>query len=518
MHYMNGQLLKGRYRLIRKLGSGGFGEVWEAMDVQLERIVAIKWLHAAAASSQHKARFRREAKIMARLSDPGTPTHRNVVTIYDSFEQGEIHYLVMEYCSGGSLEDKLSQGVELSIPYVVAVAQSLAAILQKAHQEKIVHRDIKPANILLQHSGETQIVKLNDFGIAHVTQAAPGITATGERLGTQMYWAPEQAKGLKVTEKTDIYALGVVLYRLLSRRHYLPYKQGAELDNLRAIIQDTPTPLFNLRSDVPRWLNDLVMQMLEKDPARRPSAREIEQQLLAQSHPAQAQGRMAGSGGIEPPLVRLPTPSPYTHWIATLVTVIVLSVVLTLAYLNYSESPGEIIPEEGIVGAIQSDDGPVNLRREPDTESEVLTQLVNESAVQVRGRDADNEWFWVQTATETGWVTQSYVTVPVRNTESFPVISPDMAALTPEPETTTAWVGDTSPADGLRLRSDPDTNGAILTVLPPGQVLEIIRLDESQTWAYIRVEGEPGEGWVHAGYLVDGDGLPLTLAPATTSE
>jgi serine/threonine-protein kinase len=247
------EVIAGRYRLDGQLGGGETAEVWAATDLELDRKVAVKLL----ARGADPRRFRREARAVAALAHP------NVATLYDYGETGERPFMAFEYLSGGSLEERLAGG-PLGDNEVERVARDLAAGLAYAHAHGILHRDLKPANVLFDASGNA---KLADFGIAQVADEA-GLTSAGTVLGTASYLAPERAAGEAATPASDVYAFGVVLFRMLTGR--LPFESRNALD-LAAMHRDRPPPsVTDFREDAPARLESLAFAALAKSPSDRP--------------------------------------------------------------------------------------------------------------------------------------------------------------------------------------------------------------------------------------------------------
>jgi len=268
-------VLQKRYRVIRKLGDGGYGVVALAQDERLDRLVALKRLHSTVTDRRQKVRIRREAHIMASLNHP------NILKIHDVFEEDSVLYLVMEYADKGSLQQLLERRANrhgLPIAEVIDMAWAIAGALQAAHHVGIIHRDIKPANILLHQAGGSYIPKLSDFGIAHLSDADTVLTRTGEIIGTPIYLAPEQVSGGPVSPATDVYAFGILLYRLIANKHYLPVTAN-ETDMHNRILHQTPEAVDAIRRQTPAWLSHLVAAMLAKEPAKRPTFRSIIRQL-----------------------------------------------------------------------------------------------------------------------------------------------------------------------------------------------------------------------------------------------
>jgi hypothetical protein len=278
-------VLAGRYALVSPLGRGGMGQVWEGRDEQLGRPVAVKLLTGlTVAGRAHRddlvRRFTREAAVTAGLAHPGVPA------IYDAGEYDGGLFLVMELVDGCTISDLIAEQGPLPVPWVAAIGAQIAAVLVMAHERGIVHRDIKPQNIMLTGDGAAKVL---DFGVAGLLNQH--ITSTGVAVGTPGYMAPEQLHGLPVTPRSDLYALGCLLYELLAGTPVFPAPTAAAL--MHQHLVQAPAPIS--RGDLHPWLAGLVWQLLEKDPARRPaSAREVYDRLLPYVQPA---GRL---GDINP--------------------------------------------------------------------------------------------------------------------------------------------------------------------------------------------------------------------------
>ncbi len=252
--------LFGRYTLLSRLGRGGFGTVWRAWDPQTARHVALKVLRAPLDDPDDRARFVREATVIARLR------HRNVVTVHDAGEDDGVPYFAMELVEGESFEEALRVG-RLDVPAIVAIVRDVALGLAHAHAHGILHRDLKPANVLLGHGGRTV---LSDFGLARWSSAREQLTRTGEVLGTPAYMAPEQVdRGVAPQgPPTDVYGLGATLYRAVTGRP--PFIEHASMLTLMTmILSDEPTPPRELAPDVPAGVEAILRRCLEKDPADR---------------------------------------------------------------------------------------------------------------------------------------------------------------------------------------------------------------------------------------------------------
>jgi serine/threonine-protein kinase len=248
------------YEVLGELGRGGMGVVYKARHSQLNRVVALKMILAGGHAGEHElARFRTEAEAVARLQHP------NVVQIYEVGEADGKQFFALEYCAGGSLADKL-QGTPLPAREAARLVEALARGMEAAHQKGIIHRDLKPANVLL---AEDRTPKITDFGLAKKLEEAAGQTGSGDILGTPSYMAPEQAGGRarEVGPLADVYALGAILYELLTGRP--PFRAESSLDTLLQALESQPAPPRLLNPKVDRDLETVCLKCLEKDPQRR---------------------------------------------------------------------------------------------------------------------------------------------------------------------------------------------------------------------------------------------------------
>ncbi|WP_144972885.1 protein kinase domain-containing protein [Bremerella volcania] len=265
----------GHYEIREMIGRGGCGIVLKAFDTKLERIVAIKVMYPElAATSPARKRFLREARATAAIR------HKNVVSIY-AVEEQPLPYLVMELIDGPTLQQKINAIGPLELIDVLEIGQQAAAGLAAAHAKGLIHRDVKPANILLE--GNTNEVKLTDFGLARSADDA-SITQSGIISGTPLYMSPEQAQGLEMDERSDLFSLGSVLYVMSSGRP--PFRAKATLAVLRRVVEDQPRPIQQIIPEVPDWLVTIVDILLAKEPDRRfESAQEVAR-LLQSCHDA----------------------------------------------------------------------------------------------------------------------------------------------------------------------------------------------------------------------------------------
>jgi Tol biopolymer transport system component len=265
----------GPYRIDALIGEGGMGQVYRAHDSRIGRDVAIKVLPAEyAADAERLRRFEQESRATGALNHP------NILTLYDVGTANGQPYLVMELLDGETLRDRINRGA-LSAARACEIAAGVARGLSAAHAKGVVHRDLKPENIMITRDGR---VKVLDFGIAKLrstdvapdgrTSAAPLHTAPQVVLGTAGYMAPEQVRGLPADERADLFALGVILFELLTGRR--AFDRDSRIETLNAILHDDPPPLVNPAAPVPQVVERIVSRCLEKDPdARFQSARDL---------------------------------------------------------------------------------------------------------------------------------------------------------------------------------------------------------------------------------------------------
>lgn len=259
------------YDIIRCLGRGGMGTVFEAFDTKLYRPVAIKFMASSlAASSKARSRFLREARVAASINHP------NVVTIHSVDEHDGRPYLVMEFVSGITLQDQVRNLGTLSVGDVLRISRQIATGLRAAHEKGIVHRDIKPGNVLLENG--VQRVKIVDFGLAQVVFEMSDITSQGQTLGTPRYMAPEQIEGSRVDERADLFSFGCVIYMMCVGQ---PPFSGNAFTVLHNILREKHVPIRQVMPQMPQALSDLVDRMLSKSlDTRIQTAAEVESALM----------------------------------------------------------------------------------------------------------------------------------------------------------------------------------------------------------------------------------------------
>jgi beta-lactam-binding protein with PASTA domain/tRNA A-37 threonylcarbamoyl transferase component Bud32 len=306
-----GTLYDGRYRVIRRLGSGGMANVYLAEDEELGRRVAIKVLDEKHANDeQFVERFRREAKNAASLSHP------NIVSIYDRGEAEGTYYIAMEYIEGQTLKELIVSRGPLPVERAVSYARQILGAVRFAHRKGIVHRDIKPHNVLVDTDGR---LKVTDFGIARA--GASQMTEAGSIIGTAQYLSPEQARGAPVDQRSDLYSVGIVLHEMLTGS--VPFTGDTPVEIAMKHISAVPEPPSVARPDLPDDLDLVVLRALAKDPRERfQTAEEMDAELgrvaaglsVTEATADAATAVLAGSGvsdAAPTAVVRRPTPPPY---------------------------------------------------------------------------------------------------------------------------------------------------------------------------------------------------------------
>jgi serine/threonine protein kinase len=255
--FKKGTVFAKKYKIIEKVGEGGMGVVYKAKDTRLDRTVALKFLPPDLTSNKEaKKRFIQEAKAAAALNHP------NICIIYEIDEADDQTFITMEFIGGQTLKDKIESD-PLAIEEAVDIASQVAEGLGEAHKKRIIHRDIKPANIMLTDKGQA---KITDFGLAKLSWGVD-LTKPSTIMGTVAYMSPEQAKGEEVDHRTDIWSLGAMLYEMLLGER--PFQKTQEQALIYAILNDKPTPLSLLRSDIPTHIEQVVEKALAKKASNR---------------------------------------------------------------------------------------------------------------------------------------------------------------------------------------------------------------------------------------------------------
>lgn len=266
-------ILAGRYKFVRTIARGGMSIIYLAQDIRLDRPVAVKVLFAGLAHNPaFVERFRREARSAAKLNHP------HIVKVYDSGQDGNIYFIVMEYLEGMSLSEVLRREGSLGIETSMKIAEDVAEALSEAHKQGVIHRDIKPGNIIFVPSTG---LKVADFGIARaISGSVSDLTQAGTVMGTATYFSPEQAKGEAVDYRTDLYSLGVVLFEMLSGKP--PFHGDSPISVAYQHVQTRPPVLMKTIEGIPGALSDVVSRLLSKDPdARYQDAGQLQNDLRA---------------------------------------------------------------------------------------------------------------------------------------------------------------------------------------------------------------------------------------------
>ena len=307
-----GTVIDGRYEVISRLGSGGMADVFLAKDQQLQRNVALKLLHRRFAEDpDFVERFRREAHAAAGLQHP------NVVGVYDRGDYDGTYYIAMEYLSGRSLKQLIRQEAPLDPIRAVDIVLQLLKAARFAHRHGVIHRDLKPHNAIVDESDH---VKVTDFGIARA--GASDMTETGSIMGTAQYLSPEQAQGHAVSETSDLYSIGVILYELLTGR--VPFDAESAVTIALKHVSEAPTPPTQVNPAIPPALEEVVLWTLNKNPADRPrnadeliTALEAARAAILAGRAGERTAAMAAVGGgvmlgaaVEPPATVPSAPPP----------------------------------------------------------------------------------------------------------------------------------------------------------------------------------------------------------------
>ena len=294
----------GRYDLIRVLGKGAMGLVYEGRDPNLDRRVAIKTIRvenlSQEAAAEYEVRFRTEARSAARLQHP------NIVSVYDSDRDGDIAFLVMEFIQGDDLKHHLDMGDRHTLEQTLAVMGDLLAALDYAHRQNIVHRDIKPANLLIEASGR---VKLTDFGVARIQDSGDATRTQGSMVGTLKYMSPEQVQGQPVDARADLFAAGIVLYQLLTGKR--PFDGDSDFAIIQQIVAHRPQAPSSVNAQLPPAIDAVVARALSKS----------RDQRFATGGEFAAALKAAAAQAADPTAVAPPTqtgPGRNTTWTGTL--------------------------------------------------------------------------------------------------------------------------------------------------------------------------------------------------------
>jgi tetratricopeptide (TPR) repeat protein/predicted Ser/Thr protein kinase len=304
-----GTSIGSRYEIVRLLGQGGMGAVYEAHDKELERQVAVKVIRADMAANPEILRRFKQELILARQI-----THKNVIRIFDLGQADGIKFITMEYIEGENLQAVLRRKKKLEPAEGANILAQVCRALEAAHNEGVIHRDLKPQNIMLDKTGRAYVM---DFGIARSMLGA-GMTQTGALIGTPDYMSPEQAKGQALDARSDLFSIGIIFYEMLSGQ--VPFDADTTMGKLWKRTNEPARPLDELDKSIPKPLSGLVRKCLEIDPQKRfASAGELLRQIESWQGPA------AGTRIIAPPATALPA---YAKWAAAGFGVVVIAGIL----------------------------------------------------------------------------------------------------------------------------------------------------------------------------------------------
>ena len=362
------------YQFLEKLGAGGMGEIYRAQDTRLNRFVAIKVLSGSSTGDpDRRRRFIQEAQAASALNHP------NIITIHDILTDSDAQFMVMEHVQGKTLSDLIPKGA-LRVPQVLKLAMQMTDALQTAHAAGIVHRDLKPGNVMVTDTG---LVKILDFGLAKLTDPSPvtqddatrtiadgPLTVEGSIIGTVSYMpSPEQAQGMKIDTRSDIFSLGVVLYEMITGLR--AFHGETSVATLTAILRDDPKPILDIAPDVPPRLAQMVDRCLQKAPDDRfQTMRDVHLALGGLKHEsdsgvlyrsmvaAPAEMRTATSKTISAPVAVAKPPSNSKGLIAAAATVIVIGIGAFLFLKTQKETPAsepvkqaEVVPAPAVPSA-----------------------------------------------------------------------------------------------------------------------------------------------------------------------
>src|SRR5215471_6762254 len=252
-----GAMVGGRYEILQLLGQGGMGAVYKAYDQELDRMVGLKVIRPELAGNVKVLHRFKQELILARQV-----THRNVIRIFDLGSAGGMKFITMEFIEGRDLSALVEERRRPPLECVLIMRQVCRA-LEAAHGEGVIHRDLKPQNIMVNESGRVWVM---DFGLARSTEMH-GLTQTGSVLGTPAYMSPEQAKGVNLDTRSDLFSFGIIFYEMLTG--VLPFEADTVLGSLLKRTQEPPKPPRELNPEIPQEINDLVMKCLAIDPANR---------------------------------------------------------------------------------------------------------------------------------------------------------------------------------------------------------------------------------------------------------
>jgi len=352
------QVFGDRYEVEGRIGTGGMAEVWRGHDRVLNRTVAIKTLLPQfARDASFVDRFRREAQAAARLNHPG------IVSVYDSGTDGDTPYIVMEFIEGRTLADYLASGKTIPPMKAAEITKDIAEALAVAHAQGVIHRDIKPANIMVTRDGKVLVM---DFGIARLISGPETAPQTSAVLGTASYLSPEQAQGQPVDARTDIYALGVVLYEMLTGRP--PFTGDSPMAIAYKQVNATPEAPSSANPDVPAELDAVVMRALSKNPANRyQTGKEFADDLERARTGGQVMATpLLPASGEATQVISRPQPTSVLPpqqeerggsrkaWVGALLAILIMTLLAAGAYLVFTmltdDGEGEFVAVPNLIG------------------------------------------------------------------------------------------------------------------------------------------------------------------------
>ena len=256
--FEEGAVLGGRYEIQKLLGMGGMGAVYKARDVEVDRVLGLKVIRPdLAGNAAILARFKQELVLARQV------THRNIIRIYDLNEVDGVKFITMEFVEGEDLRSILTRERKMSPPEAVEIILQVCSGLEAAHAEGVIHRDMKPSNIMRDAAGRVVIM---DFGLAKTVQS-DGLTQTGMMIGTMEYMSPEQAMGSELDARSDLFAVGLIFYELLTG--YIPFRAESAIASLVKRTQERAVPLTEVDSSIAPELSHIVSKCLERDPNQR---------------------------------------------------------------------------------------------------------------------------------------------------------------------------------------------------------------------------------------------------------
>ena len=376
----------GGYKILNEVGRGGMGVVYKAFDTKLKRIVALKVLrnmvHSDAAELD---RFLGEATAAAQIAHP------NIISVFEIEKDEEAPFVVLEFASGGALNDRID-GTPFAAEKAAQLVLTLAEAIHAAHEKGIVHRDLKPGNVVFTSDDE---VKITDFGLAKWIDTGSDLTKSGEIVGTPSYMAPEQVTGKSgvISARTDVYALGVILYELLTGRP--PFTGSSSINTVLHVMKDDPVPPNQLQSEIGHDLNTICLKCLEKQPEKRyETAAQLAGDLRAYLEDRPITARRPSTVERTRKWIRR---HPATSGFLAVATLIVLALIYTGIQVNQRLQAEKDTAQENAQAAIEQREQANRLRDEAENEktqaetARNVAQQEKEKAVQARTEAQENE-------------------------------------------------------------------------------------------------------------------------------